>query len=136
MLFPLQKIFRRAFEDIRMLAIWRVSKNDCSRAFALMVACSVLNLGPILANAAETAQTSRELLEQGQKLLEAGKLAEAELVLDPAEKLAPSDPVILTLDAQVKGRLGEYSSAVLLLERVIRLTPESAQAHVDLAIAL
>jgi tetratricopeptide (TPR) repeat protein len=136
MLFPLQKIFRRAFEDIRMLAIWRVSKNDCSRAFALMVACSVLNLGPILANAAETAQTSRELLEQGQKLLEAGKLAEAELVLDPAEKLAPSDPVILTLDAQVKGRLGEFSNAVALLQRVIRLIPESGQAHVDLAIAL
>jgi len=101
-----------------------------------MVACSVLNLGPILANAAETAQTSRELLEQGQKLLEAGKLAEAELVLDPAEKLAPSDPVILTLDAQVKGRLGEFSNAVALLQRVIRLIPESGQAHVDLAIAL
>jgi len=32
--------------------------------------------------------------------------------------------------------LGESSSAVALLNRVIRLTPGSAQAHVDLAIAL
>ena len=76
-----------------------------------------------------------ELLGQGQKLLESGKLAEAEVVLDRAEKLAPTDSVILTLDARVKGRLGEYSSAVALLERVIQLTPRSAQAHVDLAIA-
>jgi tetratricopeptide (TPR) repeat protein len=90
----------------------------------------------MLAIAAQTAPTPSELLEQGRKLLEAGKLAEAELVLDRAEKLAPSDSVILTLDAKVKGRLGEYSSAVALLKRVVRLTPESAQAHVDLAIAL
>jgi tetratricopeptide (TPR) repeat protein len=100
-----------------------------------MVVCGALNLGSILSTA-EAAQTSSELLEQGRKLLVAGKLAEAELVLDRAEKLAPSDSVILTLDAKVKGRLGEYASAVALLKRVIRLTPESAQAHVDLAIAL
>jgi tetratricopeptide (TPR) repeat protein len=114
----------------------RAGKNNRYRAFALMVACFALNLVSIFAIAAETAQTLSELLEQGRKLLEAGKLAEAELVLDRAEKLAPSDSVILTLDAKVKGRLGEYSSAVALLERVIRLTPQFAQAHVDLAIAL
>ena len=114
----------------------RAGKNNRSRVFALTVACFALNLVSIFAIAAETAQTSSELLEQGRKLLEAGKLAEAELVLDRAEKLAPSDAVILTLDARVKGRLGEYSSAVALLNRVIGLTPQSAQAHVDLAIAL
>jgi tetratricopeptide (TPR) repeat protein len=86
--------------------------------------------------AQEAGPTSSELLEQGRKLLEAGRLAEAELALDRAEKLAPSNPVIVTLDAKVKGRLGEYSSAVALLNRAIRLTPQSAQAHVDLAIVL
>jgi tetratricopeptide (TPR) repeat protein len=115
--------------------IRRAGKNNRSRAFA-MVLCCALNLGSIFATVAESALTSSELLEQGRKLLEAGKLAEAELVLDRAEKLAPSDSVILTLDAKVKGRLGEYSSAVDLLKRVIQLTPKSAQAHVDLAIAL
>ncbi|WP_263353793.1 tetratricopeptide repeat protein [Acidicapsa acidisoli] len=114
----------------------RPGKNNRSRAFAVMVACFVLNFGSIFAIAAGTGPTSRELLEQGRKLLKAGKLAEAELVLDRAEKLAPSDSVILTLDAKVKGRLGEYSGAVDLLKHVIGLTPESAQAHVDLAIAL
>jgi tetratricopeptide (TPR) repeat protein len=117
-------------------AIRRAGKNNISCVFALMLASFALNLGSMLAIAAETASTSSELLEQGRKLLEAGRLAEAESVLDRAEKFAPSDPVILTLDAKVKGRLGEYSTAVALLKRVIRLTPQSAQAHVDLAIAL
>ena len=140
MLFRFRKAYNRAFEGKRMLAhrqiIRRVSKSNCSLAFALMVACSVLNRGSILADAAEMARSSHELLEQGQKLLEVGKLAEAELVLDRAEKLAPSDPLILTLDARVKGRLGESSSAVTLLRRVVQLTPKVAPAHVDLAIAL
>ena len=124
-------------EDVPVIlrAIRRAGKNNRSHVFALMVVCCALNFGSIFATVPE-APTSSELLEQGRKLLEAGKLAEAELALDRAEKLAPSDPVILTLDAKVKGRLGEYSSAVDLLKRVIRLTPQSAQAHVDLAIAL
>jgi len=117
-------------------AIRRVRKSDRFYGFALMVVCCALNLGSISVTVAEPAATSGELLEQGRRLLEAGKLAEAELVLDRAEKLAPSDLAILTLDAKVKGRLGEYSSAVTLFKRVIQLTPKSAQAHVDLAIAL
>lgn len=116
--------------------IRRAGRHSRSRAFAPMFVFCALSLGSIFATAAEAVPTSSELLEQGRNLLEAGKLAEAELVLDRAEKLAPSDSVILTLDAKVKGRLGESSSAVALLNRVVRLTPKSAQAHVDLAIAL
>jgi tetratricopeptide (TPR) repeat protein len=140
MVFSRRETDNIAFQDegatVILRPVSRVGKNDRSLAFALMVLCSVLSVGPIVATAAQTAPTSSELLEQGRKLLEAGKLAEAELVLDSAEKLAPPDPVILTLDAKVKGRLGEYSTAVALLKRVIRQTPKSAQAHVDLAIAL
>jgi len=117
-------------------ALRRVGGKNRARAFAMVVISCAMNLGSIFATAAEAVPTSSELLEQARKLLEAGKFAEAELVLDHAEKLAPSDSVILTLDAKVKGRLGESSSAVALLNRVIRLTPGSAQAHVDLAIAL
>jgi len=118
------------------LATRRAGKDNCSRVLALMVVCCALNLGSISGAARQGATPSSELLNQGRKLLEAGKLAEAELVLDRAEKLAPSDSVILNLDAKVKGRLGEYASAVDLLKRVIRLIPHDAQAHVDLAIAL
>jgi len=110
----------------------RAGKNKRSRVLALTVVCCALNFAAV----SQKSSPSSELLNQGRKLLEAGKLAEAELVLDRAEKLAPSDSVILNLDAQVKGRLGEYAKAVALLERVIRLIPQSAQAHVDLAIAL
>jgi tetratricopeptide (TPR) repeat protein len=111
-------------------------KKKRSCALVLVVLGCALNIPSIFAAVAEAAPTASELLDQGRKLLEAGRLAEAELVLDSAEKLAPFDSVILTLDAKVKGRLGEYSSAVALLKRVIRLTPKSAQAHVDLAIAV
>jgi tetratricopeptide (TPR) repeat protein len=115
----------------------RAGKNHRSRVFvALLVVCCALNLSSIVAAASQGPSSSSELLDQGRKLLEAGKLAEAELVLDRAEKLAPSDPVILSLDAKVKGRLGEYATAVALLKRVIGLIPQSAQAHVDLGIAL
>jgi tetratricopeptide (TPR) repeat protein len=114
----------------------RAGKNNRSRVLALTVVCFALNLGSIFAAAQQWAPPSSELLDQARKLLEAGKLAEAELVLDRAEKLAPSDSMVLTLDAKVKGRLGEYASAVALLKRVIGLIPQSAQAHVDLAIAL
>ena len=113
----------------------RASRNSRFPVLALSVACLTTSMSSICTIVPQEAPTSSELLGQGQKLLQAGKLAEAELVLDRAEKLAPTDCVILTLDARVKGRLGEYSSAVALLERVIQLTPQSAQAHVDLAIA-
>jgi tetratricopeptide (TPR) repeat protein len=93
-------------------------------------------LSSIFVAALQGGAHSSELLDQARKLLAAGKLAEAELVLDRAEKLAPSDPVILSLDAKIKGRLGEDGSAVALLQRVVQLIPKSAQAHVDLAIAL
>ncbi len=111
-------------------------RNNRSGILALLVASCILNFGSNLAAVPQADPSSNELLQQGRKLLEAGRLAEAELVLDRAEKLAPADPLILTLDARVKGRLGEYSSAVALLQRVVRLSPQSAQAHVDLAIAL
>jgi tetratricopeptide (TPR) repeat protein len=93
-------------------------------------------LSSIFVAALQGGSHSSELLDQARKLLAAGKVAEAELVLDRAEKLAPSDPVILSLDAKIKGRLGEDGSAVALLQRVVQLIPKSAQAHVDLAIAL
>jgi tetratricopeptide (TPR) repeat protein len=114
----------------------RASRNSRFHVLALSIACLTLSMSSICAIVPQGAPTSSDLLEQARKLLSAGKLAEAELMLDRAEKLAPSDSVILTLDAKVKGRLGEYSSALALLKRVIQLTPEAAQAHVDLAIAL
>jgi tetratricopeptide (TPR) repeat protein len=133
---PNNEPLRREGTPAILRPIWLAGENNRFRSFAMIVACCALNLGLIVAAVAETTPTSSELLEQGRKLLQAGKLAEAELVLDRAEKIAPSNSVILTLDAKVKGRLGEYSSAVALLKRVTLLTPQSAQAHVDLAIAL
>jgi tetratricopeptide (TPR) repeat protein len=122
---------------IVLQATLRAGKNNRCRVLVLMVVCCAINLSRVFATAVpQGAPSASQLLEQGRKLLAAGKLAEAELVLDRAEKLAPSDSVILGMDAKVKGRLGEYASAVDLLKRVIGLIPESAQAHVDLAIAL
>src|SRR5579859_5316418 len=99
----------------------RAGKNN--RVVALLFVCSAFSPGTIFAAVPQQALTSSDLLVRGRKLLEAGKLAEAELVLDRAAELAPSDPVILTLDGRVKGRLGEYASALALLKRVVQLTP-------------
>ena len=128
MLFSLRKTCNNAFEGDgcshhSSSKYGGLSKSNCSRAFALMVVCCALNFGSIFAARGTDGSDFSELLDQGRKLLDEGKLAEAELVLDRAEKLAPSDSVILTLDARVKGRLGESSNAVALLKRVIRLTP-------------
>jgi tetratricopeptide (TPR) repeat protein len=114
----------------------RSRKIDLGENLFALVVCSALNWGLVFAAVPQGDPTPAKLLEEGRKLLRAGRLAEAELVLDRAEKLAPSDSVILTLDAKVKGRLGEYDRAVALLKRVTQLTPRSAQGHVDLAIAL
>ena len=53
-----------------------------------------------------------------------------------AASLAPRDAQILTLLAQVKSRLGERDDAVQLLRRVTVIAPQSAEAHLNLAIAL
>ena len=135
MLFSRRIIRNSALQGESAGVILRVIQLTGRNTRPLVIALMV-SLGAAVAAAAEVAPGSSELLEQGRQLLEAGKLAEAELVLDRAEKLAPSDPVILTLDAKVKGRLGEYPSAADLLRRAVELTPQSAQAHVDLAIAL
>lgn len=137
MLFSSRVTGNNALEGEGAPVVLPSGKSNRHPAFALIILCCALNCGPIFAAAPQEAPSpSAGLLDQGRKLLEAGKLAEAELVLDRAEKLAPSDSVILSLDAKVKGRLGEYSSAVALLKRVVGLNPQSAQAHVDLAIAL
>ena len=49
-------------------------KNNRSRVFALMVVCFALSLGSIFATVPEAAPTLNELLVQGRKLLEAGKV--------------------------------------------------------------
>ncbi|HEY2468495.1 MAG TPA: tetratricopeptide repeat protein [Terracidiphilus sp.] len=140
MVFPSREIGNRTFQGegapVVLRATRRAGKNNRSRVVALLFVSCAFNPGTIFATVPQQAPTSSDLLMQGRNLLEAGKLAEAELVLDRAAELAPSDSVILTLDGRVKGRLGEYASAVELLERVTKLTPQSAPSHVDLAIAL
>jgi tetratricopeptide (TPR) repeat protein len=140
MVFPSRENGNRTFQGegapVVLRATRRAGKNNRSRVVALLFVCCAFSPRTIFAAAPQVAPTSSDLLVQGRKLLEAGKLAEAELVLDRAAELAPSDSVILTLDGRVKGRLGEYASAVSLLKRVTKLTPQSAPSHVDLAIAL
>lgn len=139
MVFSSREIGNRRFQGgnapVVPRARWRAGKKHLSRVVALFVCCA-FGPGTIVATVPQGASSSSDLLAQGRNLLEAGKLAEAELILDRAAELAPYDAVILTLEGRVKGRLGDYANAVALLERVTRLTPQSAPAHVDLAIAL
>ena len=76
------------------------------------------------------------LLQQGQQLALANRLAEAEVVLQQAMALAPGDSRIATLLAEVKGRLGESNEAVRLFRRVVASQPASGEAHLNLALSL
>lgn len=80
--------------------------------------------------------SGNELFDQGQTLVQQGRLAEAEAALDRAESISPNDSRILTLLGKVKGRLGQFPEATALFQRVIQLSPHSADAHVNLAIVL
>lgn len=140
MVFPSREIGKRTFQvegaPVVLQARRRAGNRDRSRIVALLFVCCAFSSRTIFATVPQEAPAANDLLVQGRSLLEAGKLAEAELILDRAAELAPSDAVILTLDGRVKGRLGDYASAVALLKRVTKLTPQFASSHLDLAIAL
>ena len=94
------------------------------------------SLGYAAAQTGAQPPSVHELFVQGQTLAREGRMAESEVVLEKATELAPDDRTILNLLAKVKGRLGEFPDAISLFQRVIALNPMSAEAHVDLAIAL
>jgi tetratricopeptide (TPR) repeat protein len=76
------------------------------------------------------------LFQRGQQLALANRLAEAEVFLAKACALSPADSEVMTLLAEVKGRLGESKEAVKLLRIVVDSQPRSAEARLNLALAL
>jgi Flp pilus assembly protein TadD len=75
-------------------------------------------------------------MRHAQDLIAAGRLAEAEPVLQTALARSPHHPATLSLLGQLEGRLGETKQAVALFRQLVMLQPDSASAHRDLAIAL
>jgi Flp pilus assembly protein TadD len=84
---------------------------------------------------AEHGSSARDLIQEGEALVRQGRLAEAEAVLDGAESLSPTDVEMLTLLDKIKGRLDQFPEAVTLFQRVIQLSPNSAEGYVNLATA-
>ena len=84
----------------------------------------------------DNASTADALYSQGKQLAAQGRLAEAEVPLQKAVLLSPKNVPLLTLLGKVKARLGEDGDAALLFRRVVEAEPGSAEAHLDLAIAL
>ena len=77
-----------------------------------------------------------QLMKEGQDLAAQGRFAEAEVPLKQAAELAPENYAVLTLLGKVEGRVGKHADAVALFRRVVSGQPKSADAHVNLAIAL
>ncbi len=75
-------------------------------------------------------------LNLGLVLAQQQKFAAAEAPLEAALKLAPEDLRILSAAGKVKARLGKSEEGNRLLRKVVTLSPKSAGAHLDLAIAL
>ncbi len=77
-----------------------------------------------------------QLVKAGQDLAAQGRFAEAEVPLKQATELAPENYALLTLLGKVEGRLGKQADAIALFRRVVSGQPKTADAHVNLAIAL
>jgi tetratricopeptide (TPR) repeat protein len=77
-----------------------------------------------------------QLVKAGQDLAAQGRFAEAEVPLKQAAQLAPENYALLTLLGKVEGRLGKHADAIVLFRRVVSGQPKTADAHVNLAIAL
>jgi tetratricopeptide (TPR) repeat protein len=75
-------------------------------------------------------------LNLGLILAQQQKFTDAEPELDNAIKLVPEDVAALAAAGKVKARLGKSGEGVALLRKVVALRPQSAAAHLDLAIAL
>jgi len=75
-------------------------------------------------------------LNLGLVLAQQQKFTAAENELDEALKLMPKDLKALSADGKVKVRLGKNEEGIALLREVVTLAPQSAAAHLDLAIAL
>ena len=108
------------------------------------------NLGMVLAlngDLARAEKVFRQALEDdpgytqgylnlGLVLAQQQKFADAEAPLDKALKLAPEDLRVLSAAGKVKARLGKSDEGNTLLRKVVAIAPNSAGAHLDLAIAL
>jgi tetratricopeptide (TPR) repeat protein len=66
-------------------------------------------------------------MREGQDLAAQGRFAEAEV---------PQNYALLTLLGKVEGRIGKHAEAIALFRRVVSGQPKTADAHVNLAIAL
>ena len=85
--------------------------------------------------AGASAQSST-FLKRGLHLAEHGELAQAEAELEQARALTPDDVEVLTALAKVKGRIGELPAAIVIFRQVVADIPSSADAHLNLAIAM
>jgi tetratricopeptide (TPR) repeat protein len=87
-------------------------------------------------NHPSTGSQIADLMTAGQGLAAQGRFAEAEVPLKQAAELAPDNYALLTLLGEVESRLGKHADAIAAFRRVVSGQPRSAEAHVNLAIAL
>jgi tetratricopeptide (TPR) repeat protein len=77
-----------------------------------------------------------QLMQAGQDLAAQGRFAEAEIPLKQAAQLAPENYALLMLLGKIEGRVGKHAEAIALFRQIVNGQPKSADAHVNLAIAL
>jgi tetratricopeptide (TPR) repeat protein len=87
-------------------------------------------------NPQSASSTVDQLMQEGQDLAAQGRFAEAEIPLKQAADLAPENYALLTLLGKIEGRVGKHADAIALFRRVVSGQPKTADAHVNLAIAL
>jgi tetratricopeptide (TPR) repeat protein len=126
-----------------------VLRDNPSRGFSLSTVSLVLLslwLGACLlpaaagqsrpANHRSASSPVDQLMKEGEDLAAQGRFAEAEVPLKQAAELAPENYALLTLLGKIEGRIGKHAEAIALFRRVVSGQPKTADAHVNLAIAL
>lgn len=126
-----------------LILVWALCLRSRTRwtSSVLLLACvssglCVVSRASTAQEPANTGKQARVLFQEGLYLADRGRLAQAELKLEQASALTPDDIEVLTALAKVKARIRELPAAIVIFRQVIAAVPNSAEAHLNLAIAL
>ncbi len=75
-------------------------------------------------------------LNLGLILAQENRKSDAEAELKKAVALAPKDPATLSTAGKAEVKMGKVTQGIALLRKVVKLRPDLAAAHLDLALAL
>ena len=78
---------------------------------------------------------ARVLFESAEKAQQAGRLAEAQRLLESAAKLAPGQVAILGNLGAIRAQRGDFAGALSVYEQALKINPATPRLHLNIALA-